>query len=100
MFTLNHTPGPWKAEACPCGHSACRSWNVRPITYGQGIIGDEADARLMAAAPELLEALKAAVDSLQYVNDSLPLTSGYGVRHERIEKGLAAIAKAEGKSND
>lgn len=109
MSEQTHTPGPWTAIR------NCSFWEVQPVNGGEeGIpfcIGDvcasepgdpdsgrqEANARLFAAAPDLLEALKEAIDSLRYVNDALPETSGYGVRHERIEKGLSAINKAEGR---
>lgn len=56
-----------------------------------------ADARLIAAAPELLEVLRDALDSLDYVERTLPGLSGYGVRQERIQKARAAIAKATGE---
>ena len=44
----------WRKEKCPCGQKGCHSWNVTPVTYGQGIIAEEADADLIAEAPELL----------------------------------------------
>lgn len=55
-----------------------------------------ANARIMAAGRELLAALKGCVESLQYVNDKHPEATGWGVRGERIEKALAAIAAATG----
>lgn len=49
-----HTPGPWRAEPCPCGHRRCVSGIVEPyVVSGQGACTME-DARLIAAAPDLL----------------------------------------------
>ena len=53
-----------------------------------------ANARLISAAPDLLEALEEAVHSLEYVDSLGPLPHGWAERQERIEKAKAAIAKA------
>ena len=76
-----HTPGPWKAtrnnmRVRSIDAPVCRLWMLRS---GQGV----ANARLIAAAPELLEALKAAT--------SFPLSDSW------VPAALAAIAKAEGR---
>jgi hypothetical protein len=57
-----HTPGPWTAfQAYPQRHTIgtpngkiCDLWGADPAFYTDE---DEANARLIAAAPELLEAL-------------------------------------------
>ena len=62
-----HTPGPWRSE--PCYRSGYTVWggtDAVPVCVVDtqddegrfGTIKNEADARLIAAAPELLEALK------------------------------------------
>jgi hypothetical protein len=51
----------------------------------------EANARLIAAAPELLEALKQAVTSMQ--------DSGYQNSHVAVRAARAAIAKATGEQS-
>jgi hypothetical protein len=59
----------------------------------------EADARLIAAAPDMLAALKAAVNALHYVAtlDSAPkATRAVAKRH--LAAAEAAIAKAESTS--
>jgi len=61
----NHTPGPWYAEkkSCHSGHVAICHWDgeewweVWSPEWVKGG-GAEANARLIAAAPEMLEALK------------------------------------------
>ena len=82
-----HTPGPWVIDPC---------WDILGNTDdGNGMVCQittdavprdeaEANARLIAAAPELLEALREATSALK--------GNGYGV--EDLE---AALAKAEGR---
>jgi hypothetical protein len=70
---VKHTPGPWKAELANKGRkNACEFWAViednHSRTHRDSIVNmfwsdgirpdDEANARLIAAAPELLEALE------------------------------------------
>lgn len=71
--TVAHTPGPWKCQKAPRQqHAIDRKWEiVAPMTDGgeQIIVGEhtgidcltEANARLIATAPELLAALKAVI---------------------------------------
>jgi hypothetical protein len=94
-----HTPGPWFENVMPTSAGSAITINSADhriaIIYVDGIrkgIDDElprsiqnrANARLIAAAPELLEALK------NYVN-------GCSVGVNATEVARAAIAKAEGK---
>ena len=54
-----HTPGPWKVEPCPCGR--CSKFIINPVIFCQeGALGED-DARLIAAAPDLLEACREAL---------------------------------------
>lgn len=84
---MTHTPGPWRADGedvfsghtCQATHIA----NANPIRDMFRRTA-EANARLIAAAPELLEALK---DALAVHGD----TYSWGA------KALAAIAKVEGR---
>lgn len=94
MSKAQHTPGPWAALR----NSAF--WEVRYKAENQNEITDcspsvafawgeseeiaEANSRLIAAAPELLEAL------LDIVRFNTPLPHGL------LEQASAAIAKAEG----
>lgn len=55
---MKHTPGPWKFDTesiyAEVPHTQARTRIVEIITFGD----DQANARLIAAAPEMLEALK------------------------------------------
>lgn len=89
MTKTAHTPGPWQRVGWqPCG------------IYGPGGLDDaericsmdrrqehDANARLISAAPELLEALKQAEQQIDYGQ----IDAAYRII-------IAAIAKAEGRS--
>lgn len=59
-----HTPGPWEVASCPESGPYIRevpSYKIRSWPVPETIIGElsnEADANLIAAAPEMYEALK------------------------------------------
>lgn len=63
MNTTKHTPGPWTAERCDTGMEIL-DMNQESVAvachYGDpySSIREEANAKLIAAAPELLEALE------------------------------------------
>ena len=79
-----HTPGPWKTTGANIT-DANRN-HVATVTDG-GTTDGEANARLIAAAPELLAALKDIAET-QWANG---VPSSGALREAR-----AAIAKAEG----
>lgn len=86
-----HSPGPWSFEVEENGDKFKLSdVNNEVVVGGCGCCDSPwcnlADARLIAAAPDLLEALKVVLDDLMYKH------------HARvIDVAHAAIAKAEGK---
>lgn len=100
-MTLKHTPGPWKVFEA----SWCKTFITAP-GFDHGICGLDinhateesqesdsaqmaANARLIAAAPELLDALLLAVSRQSYKPGDGP---------DWWEIGRAAIAKATGAS--
>lgn len=88
---MSHTPGPWEIhyEYDLSGY---------PCFFIHGFSGDQkrdedtlcANARLIAAAPELLEALKEAKEFIE--NQQLPEKEWARV----LDKSVAAIKKATG----
>lgn len=85
--TTNHTPGPWRVHAVA---GLIQEANGHSIAAYTGTSQDEADAnaRLIAAAPELLAALE----------HLLALNSGCAPEEEERgwDQARAAIAKATG----
>lgn len=103
--TANHTPGPWSVTKWETGKSiqVCTPHDgfgtgprflILPelsencFVNGHTLEEYEANARLIAAAPELLEALK---ESLSYIENDRPGCL-------LIEDIKAVIAKAEGNA--
>lgn len=83
---MKHTPGPWKLNIdTVCVRNGVQ---VQPVTHHMDSQG-MADARLIASAPELLEALKAIVA----LDDGTPDLWHF---EKEFDAARAAIAKAEG----
>ena len=99
MTNAKHTPGPWSLEA---GRSISTSSGSFYLSYGKDKASGaplfsnfcelDANARLIAAAPDLLAALELC---FQYVNGGDNLRPG--LQHEAFEAARAAIAKATNK---
>lgn len=95
-----HTDGPWAFE---CGDHSHRYVHVtdaddRTVHYKYAAAGpneaarDEANARLIASAPDLLEALKRMVE----IDDDEVVMDTASVK-ERLSAARAAIARATGE---
>lgn len=102
-----HTPGPWIYEV-DAAHAYVRgdehSEEGRPIrdqlvakVWLQGPEFSEANARLITAAPDLLEALKDIVDNEELLSHHEGSLKHKEEATKRIKKAWDAIAKAEGK---
>ena len=97
----NHTPGPWRRNVEGRNEDA---WRVVSESKATGYIAfippqhenAEANSRLIAAAPSLLEALKNTLDALYNETHGEDDTSY--VREVKAD-ARAAIAKAEGSSS-
>lgn len=93
MSEIQHTPGPWhvstKADGLEDGWTVCimgDGVDLRIRNETPALLGDiEKDADLIAAAPDLLEALEEIVNT--------PWIGGKG----GLVKARAAIAKAKGE---
>lgn len=99
-----HTPGPWEVDRYPDGRALVFCAKFENSHYGDWIadisgIADggskqKANARLIAAAPELLEALEACVTQLLLHGWNDPAD---GLKScAALVKARAALAKAKG----
>lgn len=89
-MSTKHTPGPWSISY-ECEHAKHGQFSIETndsfiALVDAGLIAQQANARLIAAAPELLEALKLLVD------DSHPEF----IPSYKWKQARAAIAKAIG----
>jgi hypothetical protein len=87
---MTHTAGPWTVHTADWGAGG----NARYTLSGIKEIS-KADARLIAAAPDLLEALQAMASSFHDVEHMGP----GGHKAIAARKARAAIAKATGASS-
>jgi hypothetical protein len=92
---MKHTPGPWMAFYKP----KYGEWHVSLPVSGSAVrlgifprgletASTEADAHLIAAAPEMLESLKALCALCEHFS---------GAEHDETEQAKQVIAKAEGQ---
>ena len=95
-MTTTHTPGPWTI-------TDGQNHRVYLINHGRDAVGETvytdtrnpADARLIAAAPDLLAALK----NILREHDALQMAEGRtGDRWPATTRARAAIAKATGEA--
>lgn len=102
-----HTPGEWTVLEWEVDRGGT-DWNVwgpkgsNHVTDDnlRGDYGSEADARLIAAAPDLLEALRGAIGALEFSRDyHMDLNNEeQAFAQDKLDAAHAAIAKAEGRS--
>jgi hypothetical protein len=102
-----HTPGPWRQFAPEIDGQVCQDY--RTIRGGMGLRGEgfeltgfvsEADARLIAAAPELLEACRLVLESIWQTDIGgavLWINRGSGVHESASERLMDVIEKATGE---
>ena len=103
MENSEHTSGPWKARArCVTNDGtqdemAGLGWNIEgPPEPTRGQFSKAADAHLVAAAPDLLEALEEMTNEYYAVREG----QGWHYELESITQSRAAIAKAKGEVNE
>ncbi len=101
-----HTPGPWRvisgtlgAVEAANGVQVANAEQTRPVRCAADHDERKANARLIAAAPELLEALKGALEALEFAAGSHegPITEQERTDSANLYRAHEAIAKAEGK---
>lgn len=86
-----HTPGPWAVVSGHDWHSG-QQYGVKDVAPLNHTI-TEANANLIAAAPDLLEALENMMDMI-----GLSSSSPNPAVRDLIKKSLSAIARAKGES--
>jgi hypothetical protein len=87
-----HTPGPWQVGNFePKAIFDCNPEGPQRVA---NTLNNLADARLIAAAPELLEALKDM--RMVFDNGSNEIHAALEVKNDAVRKCRAAIAKATG----
>lgn len=97
-----HTPGPWELSEGNTSLWAKSPWNARvriaEIKRHSPMNGidSDANARLIAASPELLEALEKTVTWLKHLADREETVKEGGPVLETIREAREAIAKATG----
>ena len=96
-MTTKHTPGPWTLKLTENGHPVIEDRVGRKVVEqfcnggtSEGSEGRD-NARLIAAAPDLLAACKTMLSSMRLMDDGAE-----DVQREAEDMMRAAIAKAEG----
>lgn len=105
MNEMKHTPGPWMVIHHKCIHphitiaqNAGTSLRDRSIAYIDGHMHeDNANAALIAAAPDLLAALQMVVDSLVTWIEIAEDEDLRDYDNNALSAARAAIAKARGE---
>lgn len=92
---MSHTPGPWRriARSIAATHEGFIDIKVAEVTGWFGEDAATANAHLIAAAPDLLEACRAVMADFYRAADE---STGPPLYAETTDTVLAAIAKAEG----
>ena len=90
-----HTPGPWGYTAAPFGHIYAITQAANDVIRVE--TNNDANARLMATAPELLEALTHEYARLAYIHNEWP-GRNTADGQARLCKLRDLIAKATGLS--
>jgi hypothetical protein len=96
-MNTKHTPGPWEAT----GNVVHRGIQTVALVYSTPREQCEADARLIAAAPDLLAALKELLAAERFSNRPPETVMEAELKLDRIRaagiQAQAAIAKATGE---
>ena len=97
-----HTPGPWEATGSngylnQCGIGRRSAHGIDPIGAAYGAGAElEANARLIAAAPEMYEALRLAQESIgRFTSDEGSTDRDFDI----ADTVAAALAKANGEGS-
>ena len=94
--TTGPTPGPWTAECVPGTTLTIKGPDGFPVfRIRGGMLPVDADARLIASAPDLLAALREVADAHEALLREYGKPWGWGMLP--VETARAALSRAEGK---
>jgi hypothetical protein len=97
---MNHTEGPWWVEPADDGDDGCQvcdGYGHTATVWGEPEVA-MANAKLIAAAPELLEALRATAGLLNYALQDGGIRGCNAAEWEQMADSVrGVIAKAEGR---
>jgi hypothetical protein len=94
---MTRTPGPWRYEAATKTiRSVPANYWLATMDSFDGAVDHEANARLIAAAPDLLEACRMFCDTMAFSPSSVPGAIEHDLKIA-YDHAVAAIAKAEGR---
>ena len=93
----SHTPGPWEVFESHTGIYILDSAEQAAVCRLEWCLEAEANARLIAAAPDLLAALKGIFEHCAMIHRAWGDGSNHKEADAAIAAGKAAIAKAEGE---
>lgn len=104
MPAAQHTPGPWIWQHWPDGVDAVAQAStlgtIATIQSGAFADEDQANARLIAAAPDLLEACKKLIEWDDREKDhAIDFWARVGLCKEAFEAMRAAVTKADGSAS-
>lgn len=96
----NVTPGPWLIEPSSSGGYRIAA-KQGPISVSPAIVGGIADARIIAAAPDMADALADLIEAAtREVNDPVTFKGGGGDLLARLSDARSALRKAGGGDGD
>jgi hypothetical protein len=106
MNPLKHTPGPWNVDGDATVYGPRFSIANDKEQIGRFEVADckgykqerEANARLIASAPDLLRALEQLLETAESLNDWLVSDGSINGEHELFKKVRAIISKAKGEA--
>ena len=100
---VKHTPGPWRMFPDGSIYDLTGEQKVRDIYHGSkgegagiGQVEFEANCHVVHRSPELLAALKAVTDALNWHANTMG--NGVATDQSRLDAAYAVIAKAEGRT--
>jgi hypothetical protein len=95
---MKHTPGPWHVTKCNCASGRCQSLQVLTVLPAEAHLS-RADAYLISAAPDMLEALEMILSANEAIADATRQSELERARcnyYKARDRAKAAVLKAKG----